>query len=131
MLQALILYYLQTFIPYLFFISLTLFKSVIRNCKSNLVNRFWITIVQVIIVKISIIKVYDSKTYIIANKPGNIRAYIIKACIIIRKYSIIKFLNHTFLESYIYQSNIQYKSFFENNFITQFLSRILIRNRIK
>ena len=59
---------------------------------SNLINSFRMKIVKAII--IDIIKVYTIKTYIIAKECNNIRVYITKDYIIIRKYSIITFFNN-------------------------------------
>ena len=86
MLQALILH------VFIFFTCLALLISIIPSHMSNMINSLGIKIVKVII--INIIKFYNIKVYIIANECNNIRVYITKDYIIIRKYIIIKFFNN-------------------------------------
>ena len=101
----------------LFICFLYTLRYPLRQSKSTMINSFWIIFIKIIIIKANIIKVLGIKSHIIAKKCDNIRVYIMKKYIFIRKYSIIKFFSnyarrqvstaaHTFLGSYINQGNI-------------------------
>ena len=72
-----------------FFKCLMLFIVITPNHKFNINCCF-----KIIVIRVSIIKVYSIKNHTITKKCNNITVYIIKVYIIIREYNIIKYLNH-------------------------------------
>ena len=99
------------FFPYLFFTSLLLFKSIIRSHKCNMINCFRITIIEMIIVKINISKVYTIKGYIVSKECNKISVYITKDYVVVRKYSIIKFFSYFTRKATVMSKVVQCLSF--------------------
>ena len=95
----------------LFFTSLLLFKSIIRSHKCNMINCFRITIIEMIIVKINISKVYTIKGYIVSKECNKISVYITKDYVIVRKYSIIKFFSYFTRKATVMSKVVQCLSF--------------------
>ena len=102
---------------------------------------------------VNIFKVYTIKAYIINKECSDIRVCITNDYIIIRKYAIIMFFNdliknkpiknkfscqqigiNSFITRFGFFVSIKttaYKRFFGNDFITNFLNQIMIKNVIQ